>query len=602
MTPESSAPPQHRKLASALRPLALAAASLVLAACGGGGGGGGGAPAPVLPQSISGVVVDGYIVGATVSCLKAGTSVATTTSDSTGKYAFALAAGQSCDTVQSVGGIDVGITPGDPADDIPAPAGAIRAPVPTGSASVANLVISPLTTLVQTLIASGASADTAQTQVRTALGLPAGLDLLRTDPAGDAALYKATVLVGQLVGQVANALAAVGGIEDAARRQALAAAANQALAARMSSLNVAALVQTPDALTPGSPLFGVIEQAATNAKGGSAGSALASLNPSAFAAMAAPMVAAATRSVYDATSVADAVARANAIVDRDRAATVLGALASLATKAPANTQETQGVLDALAAALAAADGSGTDHSVPITVGGTTVSAVVAGTLSNYALLAGDQVVLQAPLGSTTAKLADFEGGAGVAVPDELVGIGFTLQKSAVNAQFPAGATHEVSLALQVTDATRTFQAIVDKVEISVDAGKVVARLLTGARLWVYGKTATSETTSPLIVQLAGNGLQIVSNSAGANSFSFDRLFETIGSAAAPGSALDVLATSRVKSGSYDVIMAIGTLRVARAASPTDPTPVLAGLHAVSLRAGGQSVIGYGFRGKVLVTP
>src|SRR5690606_1575905 len=104
------------------------------------------------------------------------------------------------------------------------------------------------------------------------------------------------------------------------------------------------------------------------------------------------------------------------------------------------------------------------------------------------------------------------------------------------------------------------------------------------------------------VALAGSGLQIVSTTSGTISFNFDRLFEVINTSAAPGSALDTLAANRVNSGSYDVTMALGTLRVARATSPSDPAPAMAGLHTVTLHAGNQSVTGHGFAGKVAVTP
>jgi len=64
----------------------------------------------------------------------------------------------------------------------------------------------------------------------------------------------------------------------------------------------------------------------------------------------------------------------------------------------------------------------------------------------------------------------------------------------------------------------------------------------------------------------------------------------------------VLAQNRVSDGTYDVTMALGTLRVARSTSASDPAPVLAALRAVTLRAGSQSVTGYSFKGKATVTP
>ncbi len=605
MTPPTPARPNPRMHSPFLRPLALTAVAFALAACGGGGGGSdplpppGPGPGPVTAQSISGKVVDGYIAGATVSCRNAGALVAQTTSDASGNFAFNLPAGKSCDTVESIGGIDIGLSPDDPSDDVLAPAGVFSAPVPTGSATVTNRIVSPLTTLVQALVAGGATPDAAQAKVKTSLGLPAALDLLGTDPAGDAALYKANAVVTQVIGQITDALAAASGIDDALGLQALAGAAFDAVAAKLSTLTMAGLTPAPDALTPGSPLFGLVEQAATNAKANAqVAGALQNLNPTTFAALASPLVASATGSVNAATSTNDVIARAREIDDRDRATGVLDALKDLTDNTAADPQA---VLDQMAAALAAAD-TGSDAPLSVTIGSQTAIATVAGGLSNYARLVDDEVTLHGPSSSTTVTLADFESTAGVDVPQELVRIGFALQKSTVNSQL-SSMPMEAPLALEVSGGTRAFQAIIDRVSLTADGtGKVVASLPTGAKLWVYGKTLTTETTSPLVVTLAGTGLQIVTTTGGTISYSLDRLFEAIGAAAAPGSALDVLAQNRVSDGTYDVTMALGTLRVARSTSASDPAPVLAALRAVTLRAGSQSVTGYSFKGKATVTP
>jgi len=600
MSHQSPLAPQPHKPATTARLVALAVATLALAGCGGGGGGGG-TPAPVLPQSISGIVVDGYIAGSTVTCLEAGATVATTTTSASGAFAFSLASGQTCDTVEAAGGIDTGLTPSDPSDDVAAPHGAMRAPVPTGSASVTGLVVSPLSTLVQSLVASGASLDDAQTKVKTALGLPASFDLLKNDPASDAVLFKATSVIGQLIERTVDALAGAGGIGSPAGLAALASSVTKALAAQLSTLTMAGLTQAPGALTPTSPLFKLLEQAAANAKADPAvAAALQTLNPTTFAALASPIVASATASMSAATSPSDVVDRANAIYDRDRAATILAMLKGLVDNA---TSDAQGLLGQVAAALAAADSGGADHPFSITIGSETASAVAAAGVSNYAQLASDEVTLYGQPGQVTHKLADFEAGSSVTVAKELTRIAFTLQKSPVNVQVSTTGNLETSIALQVTDATRTFQAIIDSVALKADSsGNVQASLLTGARLWVYGKTATSETTSPVVVALSGGGLQIVSTSAGAISFNLDRLFDAIAPSVTPGSALHTLATNRVSSGTYDVTMVIGALRVARATSPTDSTAMLANLHAVTLRAGSQSVTGHGFKGKVQVVP
>src|SRR5690606_32669280 len=140
MTYEVSSVRRTRRTPFALRPIALAAVTLTLAACGGGGGSDtdpppppGPGPAPVVPQSISGTVVDGYLADATVNCRKGGTLVATTTSNASGGYAFNLASGQTCDNIDASDGINVRV----PADD-PSDAGAAPATSPAPGSSVAR--------------------------------------------------------------------------------------------------------------------------------------------------------------------------------------------------------------------------------------------------------------------------------------------------------------------------------------------------------------------------------------------------------------------------------------------------------------------------------
>ncbi|MFA7441434.1 MAG: hypothetical protein WCZ66_10770 [Sphingomonadaceae bacterium] len=599
MIPGASNPSAPRRLDSLVRPLTLVALASALVACGGGGGGGGTPPPAVAPQSIAGSVIDGYVAGATVNCIAGGNVIATTISDSSGAYAFNLGEGQTCDTITSQGGIDVGATPTEAWDDRVAPPGVFRSPVPTGSTSVAGLVVSPITTLVQALVAGGATLDAAQTQVRNALGLPGSLDLLGTDPVSDPALYKATAVVGQLIEQIGDALAGAGGIADAEGRAALADAAVDAITAQLATLDMAALAPEPDALTPGSPLFGLVSAAATNARSSdvpSVRAALQGVDATTFAAITTPLVAAAASNVNAGGDVSDIVARVNHASDEARTATVVASLRDVLGQ-PAGDPQT--VINEVAMALAAADAGNADVPFTVTVGGTSAGATIPSGLSNYARLRDDRVTFNAPAGASTATIAEMED-PGVSVSQELTGISFALDTSAGNTQL-SSTPIVVPMAVQVIDTERTFQAIIDRVNVSVDgSGQVLASVPSGAQLSVYGKTATSETTTPLNIALSAAGRNIVSTSGGTITYSFDRLFEAIGPAAS--GALALLAQNRVNSGTYAVTMRIGTLRLARATSASDPSPALADLGTVSLDAGDQSVVGYGFTGTVSVTP
>jgi hypothetical protein len=177
--------------------LVAAAAAAFLAACGGSGGGSGdvGTPtAPIAPTpplaSTTGVAVDGYLSGSTVLCDtnangRLDANEVTTTTNTVGAFTFdpgcaaplVITGGTNVDT----GFAFVG--------QLQAPAGAI--------------VVTPLTTL---MVVGNMTAA----QVATALGLPAGTDPTRVDPANGAnpELFKATLAVQQVLQQLAKTFSA----------------------------------------------------------------------------------------------------------------------------------------------------------------------------------------------------------------------------------------------------------------------------------------------------------------------------------------------------------------------------------------------------------
>ncbi len=579
------------------RLIALAVASIALSACGGGGGGGGGT-GPSGPQSIAGKVVDGHIAGATMTCLFGGAVQATTISDASGSYAFALPAGQTCDTVEARGGVDVGITPNDPADDIVRPAGVLRAPVPTGAASLANLVVSPLSTLMQSLVASGRTQADAANIVRTQLGLAPSVDPLAADPTTDLALYRAAGVVAQIIDQASAALAAAGGVTDDAGAQAIANAVTDALAASLAQgTTLAQLAAAPGTTTPTSPLVSIIAQATQAAKNNAAVGGLASVQPETLSLVAAPFVASAANAMHTAAGIQQAVDRAGTLAGNDTIATVIGSMPDILGTAP-NAGQQQAILDALAtAADAAAAGSTTAASV--TVGGTTKNVPVPAGLTNFAKLQNDNLQLYGPSGpGTPATVAAFTGSPGVAIAQNLSEVGFVLEQSADGTQLAAN--REVPLAIEVRDATRTFQAIVDRVTLQQVGNVVHASVPPNARLTVYGKTANSETTVPFEVTLTTDELPIVATTAGEIRIDIDKLFGVIGNAAANGSALDQLAQNRVSNGTFTVTVVLGELRIAHATSNVDSTPRLATAYTVTLGAGSRAVSGRGLRGTVTV--
>jgi hypothetical protein len=169
-------------------PLLWLAMAIAFTGCGGSSN----SSAPTAPTA--GKVVDGYLVGTTVFCdiNKNGTyDSATETTTTTGAGGvFTFAAGCS-GTIVATGGKDE-TTGYDFTGVLKSPAG--------------STVTTPLTTLL---------ADTGMTpaQLATALGLPAGTDVTQIDPADGKHqdLLKTTLAVQQIIQQMSNMFAGLGG-------------------------------------------------------------------------------------------------------------------------------------------------------------------------------------------------------------------------------------------------------------------------------------------------------------------------------------------------------------------------------------------------------
>jgi hypothetical protein len=159
-----------------------AAAAAFLAACGGGGGSVT-AVAPPLADT-SGVAVDGYLSGSTVVCDanangRADAGEATTTTNATGGFIFT----PGCASPMVItGGINI--------DTGFAFVGQLKAPA-------GSTVVTPLTTL---MVVGNMTAA----QLAAALGLPAGTDVTRIDPANgqNPELFKKTLAVQQVLQQI----------------------------------------------------------------------------------------------------------------------------------------------------------------------------------------------------------------------------------------------------------------------------------------------------------------------------------------------------------------------------------------------------------------
>lgn len=187
--------------------LSAAACAVLLAACGGAGGSGPLASA----NGLTGVAVDGYLQGASVfldmnrnGVLDSGEP--STTTDLNGRYVLDYSG-----VTGSITGLPVVVTGGVDSDTGFAFTGKLAAPVE--SARQAQ-VVTPLTTLVDAMVAQGLAADVtlAKQKVATALGLT--VDQLSTDPvaaiASNPGIYTTAVALQRSIQMLASANAVSG--------------------------------------------------------------------------------------------------------------------------------------------------------------------------------------------------------------------------------------------------------------------------------------------------------------------------------------------------------------------------------------------------------
>ncbi len=207
---------------------ALAAA---LTACGGGGGSGTAAPAS---SSLSGSAVDGYLKGATVFLDVNGNGLAdagepTATTDDVGRYRLDYAT-----LSVPVAGLRVIVSGGIDTDTGYAFAGRLST---RADGAATGQLVSPLTSLVDALVAQGLTLDAARARVAAALGL--NVADLSTDPlavlASQPALYTRQLALQRAVQLLASANAGSAETAHAAQERMLRALADVVVAQRGSA-------------------------------------------------------------------------------------------------------------------------------------------------------------------------------------------------------------------------------------------------------------------------------------------------------------------------------------------------------------------------------
>ncbi len=197
-----------QKLSTCARPpwpqLLGCALAVTLTACGGGGGGGADTSSPASATTLSGTAVDGYLQGARVLLDVNGNGLPdagepTATTDANGRYSLDYS-----QVSTPLAGLRVVVTGGVDTDTGNAFTGILTA---RADGARSGQLVSPLTSLVDALVAEGFSLDAARTRVASALGL--SVADLATDPvaalASQPALYTRQVALQRAVQLLASA-------------------------------------------------------------------------------------------------------------------------------------------------------------------------------------------------------------------------------------------------------------------------------------------------------------------------------------------------------------------------------------------------------------
>ena len=219
--------------------LAVAASATLLAACGGGGGSSGVAS---IANTLTGVAVDGYLQGATVFLDMNRNGIVdpgepSTTTDLSGRYTLDYSGISS-----AVTGLPVVVMGGVDSDTGFAFTGKLAAPV--DSAGQAQ-VVTPLTTMVDSMVAQGLALDvaTAKQKVASALGLT--VDQLSTDPvaaiANNPGIYTTAVALQRSIQMLASANAVSGESSHESQERVIRALAT-AIRSQTSAVDVSQLV------------------------------------------------------------------------------------------------------------------------------------------------------------------------------------------------------------------------------------------------------------------------------------------------------------------------------------------------------------------------
>ncbi|AIY41108.1 hypothetical protein LT85_1950 [Collimonas arenae] len=467
---------------------------LVLAACGGGDEGSV-SPAPVPVATAAGKAVDGYLGAASVLCDTNNNGVAdagevTAITDMQGNFTFSPA----CASPMVVSGgtsIDTGLSF----------RGLLTAPF-------GSVVVTPLTSLM-------ANGGLTAIQVASALGLPAGTDVTRIDPAAknanggplNANLLKSTLAMQQIIQQVADTLGSLAQNTSPSAIQAIYSEVGKAVVTTLTASSSSQLIDGSGSV---SPLLasGIVLQSVTNIATTAnpvldgVKDSIGAYSPVSVSALISGAVA------TEATTLAQSSDAALADLTKSLQSnpTIANAtfqLAALLTTSNQNKVDLTNLNADLAqlvgtsSANAAAAGAAVllDTSVQAGRAGIPVPSVTVSSWSqpsNYLAIQNDSIKLD----GNSYTLSQFMSGVTLTQKPSLIdtiSLGFIVNGAPIPKNGSGAMTTRISLGAELTDtgnSGRVLQFILDQADVTVDSNQQLSiSVPAGAKLYIYSRTS-----------------------------------------------------------------------------------------------------------------
>ena len=551
----------------------LTAVAFLLVACGGGGSSNGPLSSSTVDAPTSGIVVDGYLAGSTVSCdvdrsgLPGVTNLtADALTDSGGRYTFS----KGC----SSGLI---VTGGQDQDTKLAFNGVLRAPF-------GATVVSPVSTLIAALVATGKSVADSQDLVNKSLGLDINTDLLNTDPAAirtvtrtdadgkqtvttlynNLALYKANLTVQQLIQSTTEIIVAKGNADTglnsyAATALALATTLANPLLSDTRPLNTEVLTTFIANAVPNSSNVNIVADEISKLVQGIADTS--KVTPDQI-----------TAEVVKVAEISTSKANALAQILQSDAESLPEALKALTTTTTTTTTTTA------------------------TTTTTTYAPLLPSSPNNFLYLANDSVSFDDGLGAsssiTSYTLTQFQTGAGIPVQwplNNAAVLKFTLADGGAFS-VPSGQTYSAALSITDTDSTAQVRAYVDSITLSKTGTDITASIPSSAAGRVYLKSVDGTESLCAWASCGGGAASTTMSTDSGGSIALGQIINK---------AVNTLSSFTPKSGKYAVTLVVSGLPMTKADRVT-----LLPTYAVSVPNGTANpvlVVGTGFQGYITVT-